>query len=187
VDFDLHCESRLDDVLQEFTVPVSAAAMVLYDATGGRLTALVEQLIGRSCRLTDRDATFTRLCGDFWYFLLLVYSKLQRGEHWVARQLFHVEVMEQLLRLLRLEAGAIDRWDGAATAFGIEKTLSPERLSRLDGCVPVPGTDGLQRAMLAAARLGEEVCANIAAQHDSPWPRAVAERTLRLLSSASGT
>ncbi|MDP9373998.1 MAG: aminoglycoside 6-adenylyltransferase, partial [Chloroflexota bacterium] len=135
VDFDLHPASRVDNVLTWPISPASVEAMVLYDATGGRLTARVGEMVGRSLRPADPQAAFERVCGDFWYFLLYVHCKLGRGERWVARQVYHSEVLEHLLLLLRLEAGATDRWEGAPSAWGVERALSPGRLARLDACI----------------------------------------------------
>lgn len=184
VDFDLHRESEIDDLLTWPNSPTSAEAMVLYDATGGRLTACVQRLVGQPDRPSDPAATFDQACGDFWYFLLYVFSKLQRGEGWVAREVFHLEVMGHLLRLLRLEAGggALNRWRAAPVATGVERTLSPERLARLDACVPAAGAESLRGALARAAQLGRAVCAVIAAREGWAWPHRLAERVAALLS-----
>ncbi|MHB8576850.1 MAG: aminoglycoside 6-adenylyltransferase [Dehalococcoidia bacterium] len=184
VDFYIERESRLDVVLTEFTSPTSVAAMVLYDGTGGRLSALVQTLVGRNDRPDDFAATFERECGDFWYFLLYVYCKLRRGEQWVARGVYHMEAQTHLLLLMRLEAGAIDRWRGANAAVNVERTLSPARLQRLDACVPAVGVAGLLAALDECARLGAEVCESIAAAYAVPWPKALAERVQAVIASA---
>ncbi len=186
VDFDLHPASRVDNVLTWPISPASVEAMVLYDATGGRLTARVGEMVGRSLRPADPQAAFERVCGDFWYFLLYVHCKLGRGERWVARQVYHSEVLEHLLLLLRLEAGATDRWEGAPSAWGVERALSPGRLARLDACIPATDADGVCRALPPAARLGREVCAALGARHGWPWPERLADRTAALLASAAG-
>ena len=185
VDFDLHRESEMDKLLTWTVTPVSAEAMVLYDGTGGRLTALARQLVGRRDRPVDLAATFEQVCGDFWYFVLYVYSKLQRGHGWAAREVFHEEVMKQLLLLLRLEAGgdALDRWKASPAAVDVERTLSPERLARLDACIPGAGTPALRQALSAAAQLGREVCAAIAQRHGWVWPEELAGRTVELLAA----
>ncbi|MBI4499427.1 MAG: aminoglycoside 6-adenylyltransferase [Chloroflexi bacterium] len=187
VDFDFHRESRVEEVLTWSYSPVTVEAMVLYDGAGGKLTACVKQLVGRSLRPVDPAAAFARLCGDLWYYLLYVFSKLQRGEQWVARQAFHTEVMEHLLRLLRLEAGAVDQWRGSPAALDVEGTLAPERLARLHACVPAPGAAGLRLALSAAAELGREVCAALAARHGWPWPQELAARATLLLAPPSAT
>jgi hypothetical protein len=150
--------------------------MALYDGTGGRLEAAVGQLLSKSLRPADLAATFERVAGDFWYYLLLAYCKLQRGDAWHARQRFHFEVMQNLFNLLRLEAGELDHWQGSSPAFQAERWLSPTRLAQLDASIPAAGPDGLRAALAAAARLGGEVCPSIAAEHGWPWPEALAAR-----------
>ena len=185
VDFDLHRESEMEKLLTWTVTPVSAEAMVLYDGTGGRLTALVQQLVGRRDRPADTAAAFEQVCGDFWYYVLYVYSKLQRGHGWAAREVFHLEVMKHLLLLLRLEAGgdALDRWRASPAAVDVERTLPPERLARLDTCVPGEGMQALRQALAAAAELGREVCATIAEGHGWAWPEELAARTVELLAA----
>ena len=186
VDFDLHRASQPDDLLREYTRPLSAEAMVWYDGGGGALLERAQRLVGRSLWPADAAATFAQVCGDFWYFLLYVFSKLQRGEQWVARQVYYCEVVEPLLRLLRLEAGALDYWRGAPAAADVERALLPERLARLDICVPAAGAEELRRVLRAAAELGTAACAGIAAQHGWPWPQTLAARTAALLQDARG-
>jgi hypothetical protein len=186
VDFDLHRASATEAVRGWPNSPLSVESMVWYDVTGGRLTTAVAALVGKSLRPPDLRAAFDAECGDFWYFLLYTHAKLRRGQHWVARQVFHGEVMDHLFKLLRLEAGAIDYWDEFPNALGAERILSAERLARLDACVPPPGPAGLWQAMATAARLGREVCANVAACHGWPWPDTLATRTVALLEE-SGT
>jgi hypothetical protein len=94
--------------------------------------------------------------------------------------------MEPLLRLLRLEAGALDRWRGAEAAVDIERTLAPARLARLDGCVPDAGADGLRRAMLAAAGLGADACDSIASERGWHRPEKLAARIVALLQGRGG-
>lgn len=125
--------------------PPSVESMLWYDATGSRLTAVVAALVGKSLRPPDVRAAFDAECGDFWYFLLYTHAKLRRGQHWVARQVLHGEVMEHLFKLLRLEAGAVDYWDEFPNALGVKRTLSAERLAlarnaRYLHC-PAPGRD----------------------------------------------
>ena len=179
VDFDFHPESAVDTVDTWPTSPISTEAMLWYDGTGGRLEARVERLVGKSLRPTDPRATFEQHCGDLWYELLYTFSKLQRGELWVARQAFHCRAMEPLLRLVRLEAGAVERWQASPAAADIERTISHQRLERLTDCVPAAGAAGVRRALLAAAMLGQEVCEAIAARHGWPWPAALARQTVQ--------
>jgi lincosamide nucleotidyltransferase B/F len=109
VDFAFHPESALDTILAWPNAPTSAAEMVLYDATGGRLTANARRLVGQSLRPPDLARVFEQVGGDFWYYMLRTFSKLQRGQNWAARYDFNQIVLGNLLALLRLEAGAVDR------------------------------------------------------------------------------
>ncbi len=93
VDFDLHRASAVDSIRTWPNSPVSVEALVLHDATGGRLSARAGELVGRSLRPPDPRAAFEQVCGDFWYFLLYVHCKRGRGERWVARQVYHSEVL----------------------------------------------------------------------------------------------
>ena len=180
VDFEFQRESQVDGVVKWPNSPASVEAMVLYDGTGGRLTACVRQMVGRPGRAADLHAAFEQNCGDLWYFLLFTYNKLQRGQVWVARQAFHY-AMDFLYLLLRLEAGATDRWEASQAAADVERTLAPERLARLEDCVPGAGAAGIQRALVAAATLGYDVCAAIASQHGWTWPHALADRVVGIL------
>jgi hypothetical protein len=185
VDFYLLPEARLDGVLQELTSPTSVDAMVVYDGTGGRLSGLVSTLVGRRDRPTDPSATFTDDCGDFWYFLLYVHCKLQRGEHWVARTVFHTEVLGHLLHLVRLEAGALDRWVGSNGGYAVEQAVSPARLAQLESCIPGPGRAGLQAALVKTAQVGAEVCPRVAAKYGTSWPELLAARVEAVLAASS--
>lgn len=180
-DFNFYPASRIDAVLAWPNSPVSVEAMVLYDDTGGALSANVGKLVGRSLRLADPHAAFEQVCGDFWYYLLFTYCKLRRGQSWVARQAFHGPALENLLWLLRIEAGATDTWGASSGGLQIERVASPERLARLDACIPAPDDAGLVRALTLAAHLGRDVCAAIAARAGWPWPDALAEQTIGAL------
>jgi hypothetical protein len=180
VDFDLHRESTIDAVRDWPSCVTSRAVALWYDETRGRLASAVDALVGRSLAPDDVSAAFEQQCGDFWYEALYVFSRIQRGELWIARQAFHYRAMEPLLRLLRLEAGAIERWQASPSAAGLEAALSPARLAQLDRCIPGPGAAELSRALHEAARLAHDVCAPIAQIHDWPWPERLAERVLEL-------
>lgn len=187
VDFDLHRASTVDEVRGWPASPLSVEAMLWYDGAGGRLRDAVAALVGRSLRPSDPRAAFEQQCGDLWYELLYTLGKLQRGQHWVARQAYHCRVLEPLLMLLRIEAdaGALDRWQANPAALDVETALPAERLARLDGCIPAGDEDGLRLALHAAALLGREVCQSIATQHGWPWPQQLAEQTVRLLASTA--
>jgi hypothetical protein len=181
VDFECQRESQIAGLERWPNSPTSVEAMVLFDASGGRLAAGAQQLVGRSLRPADVLGTFERVCGDFWYYMLFVHCKLQRGDAWHARQRFHVEVMQNLFALLRLEAGALDHWQGVSPASQAERWLSPRRLAQLDACVPAGGPEGLRAALTAAATLGREVCASIAAAQGWRWPEELGACVLALL------
>lgn len=181
VDFDLWPESRVVAVETWANSPTRLEDMLLYEGSGGALTAAVQRIVGQSLAPADPEAAFQSLCGDFWYFLLYVYSKLQRGEGWVARLVFHGEVLDALFCLLRLEAGAVEQWRESPAALHAERVLSPARLAQIEACVPAAGAEGLRSALPVTARLGRSVCAALAARRSWDWPRTLAERTEALL------
>jgi Streptomycin adenylyltransferase len=156
--------------------------MVWCDKTGGRLTAYVQQLVGKSLHPENELATFEQVCGDLWYFLLFTYCKLQHGHVWFARWSFQTIVLGNLMSLLRLEVDAIDQWQGSNPARGIERVLTPERVAQLNACVPASlDVIALKHALYTTAQFGREVCASIAAKHGWMWPQVLAEETVLLL------
>jgi hypothetical protein len=182
VDFDFHRELEIEHILTWPNSPHGVETMVWYDGSQGRLTQYVQQIVGRSLRPTDLPATFEQACGDFWYYILFTLSKWKRGQGWMARQTFHCLVMQNLFALLRIEADALDEWMGSSAAWaGVEYTLSPERLSQLEGCIPAPGLASLKESLIAAARLGYSVCEHIAQRYDWVWPQALADQTLQVI------
>jgi hypothetical protein len=183
-DFDLYPESRIDEVCQWPMSPISVGTALWYDGTGGHLRDCVERLIGRSLAPDDQRAAFEQVCGDFWYETLYAYSRLERGEHWVARQAFHCRTMEPLHRLLRLEAGSLELWQANPAAVDIERALTSERLAQLARCVPGLDESDLYAALLSAAGLGYVACEKLARRHRWPWPQELANRTLRVLQAA---
>lgn len=180
-DFAFHRESSMEVVLTWPNAPVSAEAMVCYDATGGRLTAYAERLVGQPLGPPDPRRAFESVCGDFWYYALRAFGRVRRGQLWAARYEFNFILLGNLHALLRLEAGRVERWRASSSAVGIEQAVSPERLRRLDSCIPGPGADDLRRAFLNAALLAGDACAATAHINDWPWPRQLAERTMALL------
>lgn len=182
VDFDFHRESSVDDLSAWPNAPESTAAMVWYDATGGKLTASVKRLVGSSLGPLDVPATFDRVSGSFWYCLLRSYSKLQRGQCWAVRFDLNVMVTGNLLGLLRLEAGATGRWRASDPSAGVEQALTAQRLAQLNACIPSTSNESLRYALLAAARLASEVCMVISERHGWPWPETLAQRVTDLYS-----
>jgi hypothetical protein len=183
-DFDLYPESRIDEVCKWPMSPVSVETALWYDGSGGRLRDCVKRLVGRSLAPDDPRGVFEQVCGDFWYESLYAYSRLERGEHWIARQAFHCRVMEPLHRLLRLEAGSVERWQANPSAVDVERALPTERLTQLARCIPGQGESDLYAALFAAAGLGYEACETMARRHGWAWPQELADRTLRILRAA---
>lgn len=154
--------------------------MVLLDKTGGALTTLAEQLVGRRLGPPSDAEAFEQVAGDFWYYLVRVHAKLQRGQDWAARHDFTFIIVGNLLALLRLEAGATERWRGNSAAAGIERAISAERLRQLEGAVPGEGRPALLDAIRRTARLGADVCEQVSGRLGVSWPSRLAERVLQL-------
>jgi hypothetical protein len=180
VDFAFHPIARSGVIAEWPNAPQSLEAMVLLDKTAGRLAVLAGKLVRQSLAPPDLAVAFEQVGGDFWYYLLRVYSKLQRGQEWAARHDFTFVVVGNLCALLRLEAGAIEHWRGMSAAVGIEQAISLRRLEQLDATIPAPGRTGLLAALRRTARLGDEVCAVVSVQQGVAWPEALAQRVLTL-------
>jgi hypothetical protein len=181
VDFAFHAESNIETMLAWPNAPTSVATLVRYDATGGRLSACAARLVRQSLHPPDFARAFEAACGDFWYYLLRLIAKLRRGQLWAARYEFNSIVIGNLLALLRLEAGATERWRASSAATAIEQALSPERRAQLDACTPGADLAGLLEAMRRTAQLGHVLCAGIAGRHGWPWPEALARQIAGLL------
>jgi Streptomycin adenylyltransferase len=181
VDFAFHAESDVEEMLTWPNAPTSVESMVLYDSTGGRISACAARLVGQSLDPPDLGRAFEAVCGDLWYYLLRIDGKLRRGQLWAARYEFNSIVIGNLLALLRLEAGATERWRATTAATGIERILTSERQAQLDACIPGPDLKSLLNAMRQVVRLGKAVCAAIATQHGWPWPEALVGRLETLL------
>ncbi|MGI8552748.1 MAG: hypothetical protein ACR2PL_18465 [Dehalococcoidia bacterium] len=141
--------------------------------------------LAHSSRPADLAAMFKQVCGDFWYFVLMAYCKLRRGEVWAARQAFHSEAMQHPHLLLRIESGNLDRWEGSSPALDAERSLRPERLAGLDRCIPAPDSARLHAALRGAAELGRDVSWSVAAEHSWFWPDQLADRILSLLAASA--
>jgi hypothetical protein len=158
--------------------------MVWYDATRGRLLACARQLVGQSLAPADLTATYERICGDFWYYALRTLGKLARGDEWAARYEFTFIVTGLLHALLRIEAGATDRWRASEAAVGIERVLTPGRLAQLNRCIPAPGLPGVRAVLAEATTLAAEVCVSLHERHGWAWPQRFAERVRAALSTS---
>ena len=181
VDFAFHRESALEVISTWPNSPASTADFVLHDATGGRLTTLAGRLTRQSLGPIDAARDFAAVCGDFWYYVLRTLARVRRGQLWAARFDFNFILTGNLLALLRLEAGALKRWRASSAAVNIERVISPERLARLDACVPGAGAVELQRGFDEAARLAFDACEATARANSWEWPRELAERVLEIL------
>ena len=181
VDYAFHPSSQLDIVLAWPNSPTSVESMVWVDKTNGVLSGYVRQIVGQSLRPGDVQRTFVKVCGNFWYYLLYSYSKLQRGHVWFARETFNAFALGSLMALLRVEADAFERWSASSSEWNIERAISPERLARLNECIPGTNEQGLRKAMHTTAVFGTEVCASIAQKHGWLWPATLSEEVMRIL------
>lgn len=125
IDFTFYRASDVAVMLTWPNSPVSAEAMVLYDATGGTLMATGRRFVGKDLGPGDPHGTFARATGDFWYYLLRCFALLQRNQLWAVRYDFNDMVLGNLLALLRIEAGAVSRWQATNAATRIERALPP--------------------------------------------------------------
>lgn len=181
VDFVFVPESEMRALPDWPNSPISVVSMALYDGSGGRLTKLVDQIVGKSLAPDDLESKFNQVASDFWYYLLRTCTKLMRAEHWSARHDFNFMIMGNLAGLLRIEAGKVDRWKGSSAMDSIEADLSGDRLADLEGLIVAPGVSSLQKAMVDASSLGKEVCSSISKQHGWPWPSELANRVIGVL------
>jgi len=180
VDFAFHALSGIGALAGWPNTPQSLGAMLLLDKTAGQIAALAGRLVGQSLAPPDTAVAFEQVCGDFWYYLLRIYSKLQRGQEWAARHDFTFIIVGNLCALLRLEAGATEHWRGKGAAVGIEQAISSRRLQQLDATIPIAGRAGLLAAIRRAAQVGYEVCTAVSARQGVPWPKELAQRVLTL-------
>ena len=180
VDFALHRASACEVMHARPNAPVSVAAMVKYDATGGRISECAARLVGQSLGPFDAARAFEQVAGDFWYYLLRTYSKLRRGQDWAARYDFNFIIVGNLLALLRLEAGTTARLRAISAAVNIEHDITPERLAQLNELIPGRDADHLHQTFLQAMSLGRQVCAALSAREGWPWPEELAARVVAL-------
>ena len=181
VDFAFHRASALDIVLTWPNAPTSTNDMVLYDGTGGNLTAFVQQLVGQSLRPMDLHETFQSVCGDFWYYMLRTWTKVLRGELWAARYDFNFIILGNLVGLLRLEANQGERWRSTSAAINVEQILTQHRLAQLKSCIPDHDDTSLRHVFSTVAQLGFETSDAIAGAHGWIWSKELAERVLAIV------
>jgi predicted nucleotidyltransferase len=185
VDFNFYPASASAQMLTLPNSPISVDAMVLYDETGGEIRTMARQLVGRYLGPEDHGGAFERASGGFWYYLLRTESALRRDQHWSARWNFTTMVTGNLCGLLRLESGAVDRWNASDAAAGIDYAVTARRRAQLNSCIPGPAQADLRIALLRAAYLGTEVCSTLSVRHGWPWPGRLARRTIDLLHAAA--
>lgn len=182
IDFNFHPASKTDNLLSWPNSPLSVEKMVLFDETDGELTKNVQKIVGQSLAPPDLQQAFEQVGGDFWYYLLRTYTKLLRGEEWTARSDFNFIIINNLMAMLRIESGSVERWRGSMSSARIEQVVTQKRLKQLEDCIPSVGADEVKRAMYEAARLGAEVSEAIVHQHRGwSWPRQLAERIKAIL------
>ena len=75
--------------------------MVWYEPDTKPITEYLRQRIGQKAALPIMRTEFERKSDYFWHSVQYLYAKFQRGEFWVAREVFNKEVLERLLYLLR--------------------------------------------------------------------------------------
>lgn len=169
-------EGEIDTAFGWPEVPTVVESVVSYDGTGGKLTTRMRACATQSLGPREPTDEFAQISGEFWYYLLDTLSKFGRGDEWGTRMLFHVAVVPGLVRLLRLEAGATERWRGTPTVQGIEEELPAHRMAQLDRCALSADRASTGSALDAAARLGQEVCVVLGARWGRQWPHQLAER-----------
>lgn len=149
--------------------PTSVEAMLLFDRHG-ELGDAVEVKVGSSIAPADFAAAFASSSGHFWYYVHRTWSKMHRDSGWDVRWNISFTLTGNLCALLRLEAGATDRWLASDAASGIETAISDERLDQLNACIPGVEDESLLVAFRAITALGVDVCQSIANAHDLEWP-----------------
>lgn len=183
VDFSLHRASEIPDTAKWPNAPLSVAHMVLVDKSG-ELAKVVASMVGQDLSPPDLPHHFTLRCAAFWYYAVRTWCKLQRGPTWGVRYDITYIMHGILMDLLRLEAGALRRWRATDAAAEIERDIAPERLARLDACIPGREPSELARALHEVVMLGREVTASAAARYDRGWPAELADRMVALTAPA---
>ena len=176
VDFAFHPISEMDQILAWPNAPLSVDKMVIYDGSDGRLRDTVSKIVGQSLAPDDLERWFHSICGDLWVYLLRTHTKLLRGEHWTARHDFNFVIMGNLIALLRIECGAVERMRAESAAARIESVLSSARLQQLNNTIPGTKLEDLGRSLHLAAILGADVCRQIAETHRWSWPSDLAKK-----------
>jgi lincosamide nucleotidyltransferase len=159
--------------------PVSVDAMVLIDRTG-QLRHQAGKIVGQSLAPLDMPERVDLVMAGFWYYAVRTWCKLQRGPNWGVRFDMSFMMHGNLMALLRLEAGHIERWRSTDAAAGIEHDISPDRLAALNACIPDASPDSLAVALANIVRLGALACTGAAARYHRVWPEELAARMIVL-------
>lgn len=184
VDFSLHRASEIADTAKWPNAPLSVERMVLVDKSGGALAEVVAPMVGQDLGPPDVPQHFTRRCAAFWYYAVRTWCKLQRGPTWSVRYDITYIMHGILMDLLRLEAGELRRWRASEAAADIERDIAPERLARLDACIPGREPGALAAALHEIVVLGREVSTVAAARYGRSWPVELADRMVALTNPA---
>ena len=182
-DFNFYPAGEIDRILAWPCAPRSVGHMVLYDATDGAISQRVARIVGQPLGPADPQVAFEQVCGDFWYYALRTWAKLLRRQWPVARHEYAAIMLGNLAALLRLEAGATERWRNSSAMQGIEQAIAPARLAQLERCFADADPADLARAFGAATWLAQDVCGAIGARHSWPWPADLAARVVALSSA----
>ncbi|MGI8485603.1 MAG: hypothetical protein ACR2OU_15245 [Thermomicrobiales bacterium] len=149
--------------------PLHVESILLVDKAGA-LRPHVEAMVGRDLGPLDMPERVDMVAAGFWYYAVRTWCKLQRGPSWGVRFDISFIMFGNLMALLRLEAGKIDRWRAADAAAGIEDDISVERLAALNACIPDATPESLSRSLAAIIRLGAEATSGAAARYQRKWP-----------------
>jgi len=159
--------------------PLSAGHMLLVDKDG-TLRSHVERMVGRDLGPPDPAHRGELVIAGFWYYAVRTWCKLQRGASWGVRFDISFIMHGNLMAILRLEAGRIERWTAADAAADIERDISDERLAALNACIPTPDPASLAPALGRIVQLGALASAGAAARYDQAWPEELARRMIEL-------
>lgn len=159
--------------------PSRVESMLLVDKTG-ELRPHVKKMVGRDLGPLDMPQRVDMVAAGFWYYAVRTWCKLQRGPTWGVRFDISFMMFGNLMALLRLEAGRIDRWRAADAAAGIEGDISAERLAALNACIPDADPESLGRSLAAIVRLGAEATAGAANRYQRSWPQELAAQMIAL-------
>lgn len=178
-DFSLHRASvAASDALSTWpNAPLSVDHILLIEKTG-TLRPHVEAMVKRDLGPPDVPERFGLVVAGFWYYAIRTWNKLQRGPTWGVRFDLEFIMHGNLMALLSLEAGEVDRWTASDAAADIERDISPERLAVLNACIPTPDSGSLAPSLARIICLGAIASSSAAERYGRPWPEALAARQM---------